>query len=116
MLTDVDKAENVSGGKWGGETADGPDSRQGLPFDKNLGREVEVPVGKKKIGKGSQRHTIIGLEVRVEVVLGGITQAPSFRLVIICRLRLVLLPKDIIIMALWRFRHITSGLVMFAVS
>lgn len=30
----------------GGETADGPDSRQGLPFDKNLGREV--PVGKKK--------------------------------------------------------------------
>lgn len=71
---------------------------------------------KKKIGKGSQRHTIIGLEVRVEVVLGGITQAPSFRLVIICRLRLVLLPKDIIIMALWRFRHITSGLVMFAVS
>lgn len=102
----------------GGETADGPDSRQGLPFDKNLGREV--PVGKKKkkkkIGKGSQRHTIIGLEVRVEVVLGGITQAPSFRLVIICRLRLVLLPKGIIIMALWRFRHITSGLVMFAVS
>lgn len=80
-MADVDEAEIVSGGK---ERQDGPDkTRPAVPVKEEK---------KKKFGKGSQRRTIIGLEVRVEVVLGGITQTSCFRLVIIRRARLVLLP------------------------